>query len=1207
MRLKSTFRQTLLGVLVLGVSCPFVSAGGASSESVLVFQVRWGVAGQTGLALANPTDRVANVELFLIQNNGTFRGLAEVVIAAGEQQAKVLTDFFPTATNINGFIVAFSDNIGVVGFFLTFAPDISQIDGAEASLAIILSRAVIVPELLTGQGESTELNVIVFASSDPAPRNFTLEFDLCGADGACRREVRLLPSGPVGVARFSTTVAELFGGPGPAGEAVFDQSYVTVNVPNGLTIGYQEFRGENFRGGRDALSLLAGSSRPFSLFAAQVADTPDITSDITLINPTTLSATLNVSAFRTGVSDGNAEAMAPVVLPPGGVVKGNIRDLIELPAGDFVGWLRVDSDVSNVVGNVTFGDEARTFLSSVQMQGTALTEIVYSHLADGLGFFTGLTFLNVTPDPTDVEVEVFNPGGDMTGSGSFQLAGFEHGPRLLSQIIPGFEPQVGGVIRLSASQGIFSFEQFGFLQNNALVSLSAVPPQRGAGTVSGRVVPAAGQGAVEFPGAQAIRTHQLQGRFPASRAKGVRLDPEARFRPGEAIVRFNAATTLEGMASVAERMSLQIRSRAPGGVCLVRLDEGTIALQRSGRRVALQKTTLEMVEALNSRDDVVYAQPNHLFQIEGANTPNDTLFRFMWHFNNVFIPEAWEITTGSPAIVVAVIDSGAKTDHPDLGPRLTAGQADMIDDPQNSLDGDGRDFDADDPGDDPEGTNSSYHGTHVAGTIGAVTNNNLGVAGVNQVSPLMIVRTQGAEGVGTEFEIYNGLLFAVGLPNVLGEQPAGDFVAARVVNMSLGGTGIGPFGRQAVEDALGTGAIIVSSAGNSNSDAPHFPSDLPGVIEVGATDVLGDKTPYSNFGNNDIAAPGGNLAADINGDNRPDGVISTLWNQVQETPTYQFYQGTSMASAHVSGFVSLMLSANPDLTREQVMIILGLTSTVPAGAAQSPTGGLDPFYGVGIINAFQAVATAADVETGPRMVWTPGTLDFGVLHDELQARVFNLGSGDLSVEEPVVETTSGGSWMSAELEGEDLTVRVDRTGLADGRYEGTIQLMSNGGDGALDIGMQVGIDESSDIGDVFVLAIDPRTLNAEGQSEPARVSDGYQYEIYPFPAGEYLILAGTDRDDDGFICDEGEFCGSFPVSSQTLPVKVEAGLDTSGIDFTVAVEEEITPSSAAGRRGYRVRSTPALRKLLQRLRANGPAAWEAQSESDASGKTGEGK
>ncbi len=873
MRLKSTFRQTLLGVLVLGVSCPFVSAGGASSESVLVFQVRWGVADQTGLALANPTDRVANVELFLIQNNGTFRGLAEVVIAAGEQQAKVLTDFFPTATNINGFIVAFSDNIGVVGFFLTFAPDISQIDGAEASLAIILSRAVIFPELLTGQGESTELNVIVFASSDPAPRNFTLEFDLCGADGACRREVRLLPSGPVGVARFSTTVAELFGGPGPAGEAVFDQSYVTVNVPNGLTIGYQEFRGENFRGGRNALSLLAGSSRPFSLFAAQVADTPDITSDITRDDPEGTNSSYHGTHCRRY-------------------------------------------------------DRRRTVTNN-----------------------------NPEDDPGD---------------------------------------------------------------------------GRSASTVE---------------------------------TMWSMLSPITSFRCG-------TSTT-------------------------------------------------------------------SLFRRPGKSRPAAPLS--LW------------------------------------------------------------------PGDDPEGTNSSYHGTHVAGTIGAVTNNNLGVAGVNQVSPLMIVRTQGAEGVGTEFEIYNGLLFAVGLPNVLGEQPAGDFVAARVVNMSLGGTGIGPFGRQAVEDALGTGAIIVSSAGNSNSDAPHFPSDLPGVIEVGATDVLGDKTPYSNFGNNDIAAPGGNLAADINGDNRPDGVISTLWNQVQETPTYQFYQGTSMASAHVSGIVSLMLSANPDLTREQVMIILGLTSTVPAGAAQSPTGGLDPFYGVGIINAFQAVATAADVETGPRMVWTPGTLDFGVLHDELQARVFNLGSGDLSVEEPVVETTSGGSWLSAELEGEDLTVRVDRTGLADGRYEGTIQLMSNGGDGALDIGMQVGIDESSDIGDVFVLAIDPRTLNAEGQSEPARVSDGYQYEIYPFPAGEYLILAGTDRDDDGFICDEGEFCGSFPVSSQPLPVKVEAGLDTSGIDFTVAVEEEITPSSAAGRRGYRVRSTPALRKLLQRLRANGPAAWEAQSESDASGKTGEGK
>ena len=103
------------------------------------------------------------------------------------------------------------------------------------------------------------------------------------------------------------------------------------------------------------------------------------------------------------------------------MVKSNIRDLVDLPDGDYVGWIRVDSDVSNIVGNVTFGDEERTFLSSVQMEGSPQSQLLYSHLADGLGFFTGLTFLNITPDLIDVGIEVFNPAGEMTGSGDFQL------------------------------------------------------------------------------------------------------------------------------------------------------------------------------------------------------------------------------------------------------------------------------------------------------------------------------------------------------------------------------------------------------------------------------------------------------------------------------------------------------------------------------------------------------------------------------------------------------------------------------------------------------------------------------------------------------------------------------------------------------------------------------------------------------------------
>ena len=443
-----------------------------------------------------------------------------------------------------------------------------------------------------------------------------------------------------------------------------------------------------------------------------------------------------------------------------------------------MGWMRVDSDVSDIVGNVTFGDFARTFLSSVQMQGSPLTELVYSHLADGLGFFTGLTFLNFTPDPTEVEIEVFDTEGNKTGSGSFELAGFEHGAWLLGEIIPGFVAQLGGFIRLSASQGIFSFEQFGFVKDGVLMSLSAVPPQRGSGTVSGVVVPAAGQG-LETVRTASTRASLAGRRFPASAKKGVVLDPDGSFQPGEMIVKFQPALSAAALESMAERLSLEIDTRAPGQmICLLRLPRGMATLQKGVMDKSIRDRTLEVIEELNSRSEVIYAQPNHLLRMEGAITPDDPFLPLMWHFSNIFVPEAWEITTGSPDIVVAVIDTGAKFNHPDLGPRLTGGQADFIGDPQSALDGDGWDFDAEDPGDDPLGENSSYHGTHVAGTIGAVTNNNLGVAGINQASPLMTIRALGAEGLGTSFEIYQGLLYAVGLPSVLGQQPAGDFAPA---------------------------------------------------------------------------------------------------------------------------------------------------------------------------------------------------------------------------------------------------------------------------------------------------------------------------------------------------------------------------------------------------------------------------------------------
>ena len=215
-----------------------------------------------------------------------------------------------------------------------------------------------------------------------------------------------------------------------------------------------------------------------------------------------------------------------------------------------------------------------------------------------------------------------------------------------------------------------------------------------------------------------------------------------------------------------------------------------------------------------------------------------------------------------------------------------------------------------------------------------------------------------------------------------------------------------------------------------------------------------------------------------------------------------------------------------------------------------------------------------------------------MIHDELKSRVFNLAGGTLEVQTPTVVTESGGNWLAAKLAGEDLTVSVDRSGLADGKYQGRVDLTSNGGNGTVEVQMQVGVDESSNIGDILVLALDSRTLNSVSQSDDATFTGGYQYQVFPFPSGSYLILAGTDNDHDGFICDAGEFCGTFPVSNQPVPVTVEAGLDTSGIDFTVAVEEgeQLTTLSTRRRsRGTRIGFRPALGRLLEALKNSGPA------------------
>ncbi len=352
--------------------------------------------------------------------------------------------------------------------------------------------------------------------------------------------------------------------------------------------------------------------------------------------------------------------------------------------------------------------------------------------------------------------------------------------------------------------------------------------------------------------------------------------------------------------------------------------------------------------------DVEYAEPDRILQ--PLLTPNDLSYPSQWHYFETYginAPGAWDITTGSSSIVVAVIDTGY-LDHADLSGRFVPGY-DFITNVAVANDGNGRDSDAHDPGDwiafsecapGSPARNSTWHGTHVAGTIGAASNNSLGVAGVNWTSKILPVRVLGKCG-GIMSDIADAMRWAAGLP--VSGVPA-NANPAKVLNLSLGGTpACGSTEQNAINDVIAAGATVVVAAGNNNANAAGYsPASCNGVITVAATDRGGDKASYSNYGSVvEIAAPGGETAVSTNG------VLSTLntGTSVPVADTYTYYQGTSMATPHVVGVASLLYSLSPSLTPSQVgRILTGTITAFPGGS-----GCTTAICGTGIVNAATAV------------------------------------------------------------------------------------------------------------------------------------------------------------------------------------------------------------------------------------------------------------
>jgi subtilisin family serine protease len=382
----------------------------------------------------------------------------------------------------------------------------------------------------------------------------------------------------------------------------------------------------------------------------------------------------------------------------------------------------------------------------------------------------------------------------------------------------------------------------------------------------------------------------------------------------------------------------------------------------------------KMAARIETDPSVEYAEPD--YKMFPAATPSDPGFSpginygtttnpvllNQWYLSNPLsganAPAAWDITTGSSATVIAVVDTGV-LQHSDLAGRLATGYDFVSADPNGSFDtandGNGRDSDASDPGNWVTATEagtgnfsscefetpSDWHGTHVAGIIAANPNND-NIAGLNWAAKIRSVRALGKCG-GYTSDIVDGMRWSVGLSVPCNAQdPCADVSAspAKILNLSLGiPSDTTPPSctrtmQSAINDVIARGATVIAAAGNSKEDAANsLPANCAGVIGVAATLIDGSfASTYSNFGSLiTLSAPGG-LITKAAGDFGQNGILS-INDRGETTPfndnsTASLF-GTSFSSAIVSGVASLMLSVNPNLTPAQIKAILQATARRP--------------------------------------------------------------------------------------------------------------------------------------------------------------------------------------------------------------------------------------------------------------------------------------
>jgi serine protease len=675
--------------------------------------------------------------------------------------------------------------------------------------------------------------------------------------------------------------------------------------------------------------------------------------------------------------------------------------------------------------------------------------------------------------------------------------------------------------------------------------------------------------------------------FAASAAAVESLRTDREFVPGEVVVVFrDGASGASGAgggggAAIADRARalglvavaggaggagraalLDLGTGAARGAALAALGVGPARQAEVAAAVdplhAAKLETLRAVAALRRRADVVTADPNYVFR--PAMVPADELYAQQWHYRNIGTEAAWNRSTGRPAsgdVIVAVIDTGVFLAHPDFAGQLVPGY-DFIQNASQARDGNGIDPNPDDPGDDATAGKSSWHGTHVAGTIVARTSAGAGSGGVGVAfgAKVMPLRALGVGG-GTSYDIRQALLYAARLMDASGTVPANDSHTlperrADVVNLSLGCGGCRSAGDEAVlAQVRQAGVVVVAAAGNENTSALTYPASYPGVISVSAVTKANELAAYSNHGAEvDVAAPGGYFLGSAD---KANGILSTFVDDRtgSRVAAWAWDEGTSMAAPHVAGVVALMKAACPTLDPDQLDVLLA------SGRITTDLG--EPFrdgsFGHGLIDAAKAVNACGD-PTVAALSMTPAHLELASAQTTVEVTAAKVG-GTTPV--AVTGVTSSVPWLTVAPKAVDAAglgtyeVRVSAAALPDGTHAARLTFAASGTASAtVAVTLQKGTaPRAGAVGNLHVLL-----LRADGA--PVGQRDGlggngvYPYAFTAVPDGTYRIFAGTDLDGDTHICDAGEACGGWTATP--FDAIVIGGADRDGIDFTIGFD-----------------------------------------------------